>query len=60
MAALANTVEWKRIAPIYWRLIPLLLVLVSFNYLYRVSVGFAALRMNADLGFSPSVFGFAR
>ena len=28
------------------------------NYLDRVNVGFAALTMNKDLGFSPAVFGF--
>ena len=29
------------------------------NYLDRVNVGFAALTMNKDLGFSPSIYGFA-
>ncbi len=41
-----------------WRLIPFLGVLYIVNYLDRVNAGFAALTMNADLGFSPSVFGF--
>ena len=43
---------------VYWRLVPLLFCLMFFNYLDRVNVGFAALRMNADLGFSASVYGF--
>jgi ACS family tartrate transporter-like MFS transporter len=35
-----------------------MLLLYIVNYLDRVNVGFAALTMNKDLGFSPSVFGF--
>lgn len=41
-----------------WRIIPFLSLLFLLNYLDRVNVGFAALTMNRDLGFSPSVFGF--
>src|SRR5215467_6703757 len=41
------------------RLIPFMMVLYVTNYLDRVNVGFAALTMNKDLGFSPSVYGFA-
>jgi MFS transporter, ACS family, tartrate transporter len=41
------------------RLIPFLMLLYFFNYLDRVNVGFAALTMNRDLGFSPSVYGLA-
>ena len=40
-----------------WRLIPFLFVLYVIAWLDRVNVGFAALQMNADLGFSPTVFG---
>jgi ACS family tartrate transporter-like MFS transporter len=40
------------------RLIPFLCLAYTINFLDRVNVGFAALHMNADLGFSPSVFGF--
>ena len=39
------------------RLLPFLFVLYIVNYLDRTNVGIAALRMNADLRFSPSVFG---
>src|SRR6476660_9838085 len=42
-----------------WRLIPFIMLLYVTNYLDRVNVGFAALTMNRDLGFSPSVYGFA-
>jgi MFS transporter, ACS family, tartrate transporter len=41
-----------------WRLLPLITACYVVNYLDRVNVGFAALTMNRDLGFSPSVFGF--
>jgi MFS transporter, ACS family, tartrate transporter len=41
-----------------WRLLPLVVAAYLANYLDRTTVGFAALRMNRDLGFSPSVYGF--
>ena len=40
------------------RLMPFLFVLYVFNYLNRVNVGYAALQMSGDLGFSNTVFGF--
>ena len=40
------------------RLIPLMGLLYFANFIDRVNVGFAALTMNKDLGFSPTVFGF--
>ena len=42
-----------------WRLIPFVILLFAVNFLDRVNVGFAALTMNRDLGFSPSIYGFA-
>jgi ACS family tartrate transporter-like MFS transporter len=39
------------------RLIPFLVLCYAVNFLDRVNVGYAALAMNADLGFTPSVFG---
>ncbi len=39
------------------RLIPFLLLLYILNFLDRVNVGFAALEMNRDLDFGPSVYG---
>jgi ACS family tartrate transporter-like MFS transporter len=41
-----------------WRLIPFLFLLYIIAWLDRVNVGFAGLQMNADLGFSSTVFGF--
>jgi len=40
-----------------WRLMPLIVAAYLVNYLDRTNVGFAALTMNNDLGFSPSVYG---
>ncbi len=40
------------------RIIPLMILLYMVSFLDRVNVGFAALTMNADLGFSPAVFGW--
>jgi ACS family tartrate transporter-like MFS transporter len=39
------------------RLMPFLFVLYIFNFLDRSNVGFAALHMNRDLGFSSAAFG---
>ena len=40
------------------RLIPFLFLLYIVAWLDRVNVGFAALQMNTDLGFSAATFGF--
>ena len=40
------------------RVVPLFALCVMAAYLDRVNVGFAALEMNGDLGFSNSVYGF--
>jgi ACS family tartrate transporter-like MFS transporter len=40
-----------------WRLIPIMCLMYVASFLDRVNIGFAALTMNHDLGFSPSVFG---
>ncbi len=40
------------------RLIPFLTLLYVIAFIDRVNVGFAALQMNADLGFSAAMYGF--
>ncbi len=40
-----------------WRLIPFMMLLFFVAFIDRVNIGFAALTMNADLGFSNTVFG---
>ncbi len=41
-----------------WRLVPLLVIALVFNYVDRTSVGFAALTMNHDLGLTATEFGW--
>jgi ACS family tartrate transporter-like MFS transporter len=40
-----------------WRLIPFITLLYVVGFIDRSNVGFAALTMNRDLGFSPAAFG---
>jgi sugar phosphate permease len=51
--------EAETMRRVYWRLIPLLFVMMFFNYLDRINLGFASLTMNQDLGLTPAIFGFA-
>jgi MFS family permease len=44
---------------IAWRLMPLLIAAYVLNYLDRNNLGFAALKMNAELGLSATQFGRA-
>jgi ACS family tartrate transporter-like MFS transporter len=46
----------RTMAKVLWRLVPFMCLLYVFNYLDRVNVSYAKLRMNADLGFSESVY----
>ena len=45
---------WRRVA---WRLLPFAFLIYIVNYLDRVNISFANLRMSADLGFSDRVYG---
>ena len=40
-----------------WRLLPFLLLLYVIAWIDRVNISYAALQMNADLGFSRTVYG---
>ena len=40
-----------------WRLIPFMGLLYFVAFLDRVNIGFAALNMNQDMGFSATVYG---
>ena len=42
-----------------WRLIPFMALMYVVSFLDRVNISFAALQMNADLGFSKEAYGFA-
>ncbi|MEY4761711.1 MAG: permease [Pseudomonadota bacterium] len=52
------TPESTACAKITRRLVPFLMLLYVVAWFDRINVGFAALQMNRDLGFSPAVFGF--
>ena len=52
-----ETLKRKVLKKVTRHLIPLLFVLYIIAYLDRVNVGFAALQMNQDLGFSPTIYG---
>jgi MFS transporter, ACS family, tartrate transporter len=53
-----SELETSTIRAISMRLIPFLVTAYFFAYLDRVNLGFAALTMNAELKFSPTVFGW--
>jgi ACS family tartrate transporter-like MFS transporter len=50
-------VEAAALRKVGWRLIPFLWLMYVAAFLDRASIGFAALQMNRDLGFSASVYG---
>ncbi|MGB6538519.1 MAG: MFS transporter [Xanthobacteraceae bacterium] len=47
----------RTLAKVSRRLIPFAMLLFILSYLDRVNVSFAALQMNHDLGFTPTVYG---
>jgi MFS transporter, ACS family, tartrate transporter len=53
-----ETLERATLRRVSRRLIPFLLLLYLVAYIDRVNVGFAALQMNQDLGFSAAMYGF--
>jgi ACS family tartrate transporter-like MFS transporter len=53
-----NELEARVIRKITWRIVPFIILLYFVAFIDRVNIGFAALTMNKDLGFSPAVFGF--
>jgi ACS family tartrate transporter-like MFS transporter len=57
-AVSTSSVQARAIRRVRWRLLPFLALLYFIAYLDRVNVGFAALQMNAALGFSSRVYGF--
>lgn len=52
-----NDLEKKVMRKVTLRIIPFIMLLYFIAFLDRVNIGFAALTMNQDLGFSPTVFG---
>jgi MFS transporter, ACS family, tartrate transporter len=55
---MASELESRTMGKVAFRIVPFIMLLYFIAYLDRVNIGFAALTMNKDLGFSPAVFGF--
>ena len=55
---MSAALEKRVLRKIRMRIIPFVMLLYFIAFIDRVNIGFAALTMNKDLGFSPSVFGF--
>jgi MFS transporter, ACS family, tartrate transporter len=56
--AASAALERETLGKVTRRLMPFLLLLYVVAWLDRVNVGFAALQMNQELGFSATVYGF--
>ena len=56
-AKAAGNIEGIVVRKLFLRLLPFLFLLYVVNYLDRINVGFAALQMRDQLGFSDKVFG---
>src|SRR5258708_2757633 len=57
-AHMSAELEQRVLRKITLRIVPFVMLLYFIAFIDRVNIGFAALTMNKDLGFSPSVFGF--
>ncbi|GJE58272.1 MFS transporter [Methylobacterium trifolii] len=55
---MVGSLEQATMRKVAWRLVPFICLLYFIAFIDRVNIGFAALTMNKDLGFSSSVFGF--
>jgi ACS family tartrate transporter-like MFS transporter len=54
----ASAVERRTMAKVSWRLLPLIIVIYFVAYIDRTNVGFAAISMNRDLGFTAYIYGW--
>ncbi|WP_233855968.1 MFS transporter [Paraburkholderia sp. HD33-4] len=50
--------EKRTLRKVSWRIVPFIMLLYFIAYVDRVNIGFAALTMKADLGFTSSMLGF--
>jgi ACS family tartrate transporter-like MFS transporter len=58
MSISESAIETAVMRKVFWRIIAFCCLLLFFNYLDRVNIGFAAIQMNEDLGFTAAVYGF--
>src|SRR6202041_3241777 len=54
-----RTIEQSAMRKVYWRLLPLCMLVYFFCYLDRINVSFAALTMNKELGLDAWVYGLS-
>lgn len=52
-----KTLEQRVLSRLNWRIVPLVMLMYFVSYIDRVNIGFAALTMNKQLGYSNEVFG---
>lgn len=52
-----NEIERRTLRRIGWRIVPFIMLLYFIAYIDRVNIGFAALTMQHDLGFTASILG---
>jgi MFS family permease len=52
-----ENIKRQTMIKVWRRIVPLMALVFFFSYLDRINIGFAALQMNQDLGFSNAVFG---
>jgi len=55
---MTGMLERSTIRAIAWRIMPLLLLGYLIAYIDRINIGFAAIPLRRDLGFSNTIFGF--
>jgi hypothetical protein len=55
---MSRMVSEKTIKTVSLRLMPVLFISYMLAYIDRINIGFAALKMNSDIGISPYIFGF--
>jgi ACS family tartrate transporter-like MFS transporter len=51
-------IEKRTLRKITWRIVPFIMLLYFIAYIDRVNIGFAALSMKSELGFTASILGF--
>ncbi|MBD8554565.1 MFS transporter [Rhizobium sp. CFBP 8762] len=54
---MTNDLETRVLRKITYRIVPFIMLLYFIAFLDRVNIGFAALTMNQDLGFSSTIYG---
>ena len=54
---MTSSLEQITLKKITWRIVPYVILVYFIGFFDRINIGFAALTMNQDLGFSDAVFG---